>query len=83
MDNILVERLWRGGIYEEEHLNDYQNVLQAAYGLGKYFRFYNGERLHKSLGTKPRRLFTGCPLENETFPIELSKVCTVALLRSR
>jgi putative transposase len=52
LDNIFVERLWRSVKYEEVYLHDYQNTPQAIAGLGKYFRFYNGERLHQSLDYK-------------------------------
>lgn len=50
LDNIFVERLWRSVKYEEVYLHDYQQVPDASAGLGKYFRFYNGERPHQSLG---------------------------------
>lgn len=49
LDNIFVERLWRSVKYEEVYLHDYQQVPEAISGLGNYFRFYNGERLHQSL----------------------------------
>ena len=49
-DNIFVERLWRSVKYEEVYLKDYGDVLEARDGLGRYFRFYNEERLHQSLG---------------------------------
>ncbi len=49
LDNIFVERLWRSVKYEEVYLHDYRHVPEAISGLGKYFRFYNGERLHQSL----------------------------------
>jgi len=49
LDNIFVERLWRSVKYEEVYLHDYCHVPEAISGLGKYFRFYNGERLHQSL----------------------------------
>jgi putative transposase len=52
LDNIFVERLWRSVKYEEVYLHDYQNAPQAIAGLGKYFRFYNGERLHQALDYK-------------------------------
>lgn len=52
LDNIFVERLWRSVKYEEVYLHDYQNTPQAVIGLGKYFRFYNRERLHQSLDYK-------------------------------
>jgi putative transposase len=49
-DNIFIERLWRSVKYEEVYLNDYGNMSEAVRGLGNYFRFYNTERLHQSLG---------------------------------
>jgi len=48
-DNIFVERLWRSVKYEEVYLHDYGTVAEAYSGLDLYFRFYNHERLHKSL----------------------------------
>lgn len=48
-DNIMVERLWRSVKYEEVYLKDYQQVRDAARGLGDYFPFYNTERGHQSL----------------------------------
>lgn len=48
-DNIMVERLWRSVKYEEVYLKDYQQVRDAAHGLGDYFPFYNTERGHQSL----------------------------------
>ena len=50
LDNIFVERLWRSVKYEEVYLKDYRYVPEAMMGLGAYFKFYNGERLHQSLG---------------------------------
>jgi len=50
LDNIFVERLWRSVKYEEVYLRDYQCVNDAVTGLGRYFHFYNTERLHQSLG---------------------------------
>jgi putative transposase len=49
-DNIFVERLWRSVKYEEVHIHDYGCVGDARQGIGKYFKFYNKERLHQSLG---------------------------------
>lgn len=49
-DNIFIERLWRSVKYEEVYIRDYQTPLEAYTGLDDYFRFYNHERLHKSLG---------------------------------
>jgi putative transposase len=33
-------------------LKDYQTVATTVQGLGAYFAFYNGERLHQALGYK-------------------------------
>ena len=49
-DNIFVERLWRTLKYEEVCLKDYETVFEAVEGIRSYFRFYNEERLHQSLG---------------------------------
>jgi len=48
-DNIFSERLWRTVKYEEVYLRDYQSVNEARYYLGRYFEFYNNERLHEAL----------------------------------
>lgn len=50
LDNIFVERLWRSVKYEEIYLKDYESVKEALQGLGRYFEFYNQERLHQALG---------------------------------
>lgn len=52
LDNIFVERLWRSVKYEEVYLHDYADVPQAIRGLGRYFEFYNHERIHQSLDYK-------------------------------
>ena len=49
LDNIFVERLWRSVKYEEVYLHDYEIVREAITGLGRYFTFYNNERLHQAL----------------------------------
>ena len=49
-DNIFVERLWRTVKVEEVYLRDYQTVAEARYYLGRYFEFYNNQRLHQALG---------------------------------
>ena len=49
-DNIFVERLWRTVKVEEVYLRDYQTVAEALLSLGRYFEFYNQERLHQALG---------------------------------
>lgn len=59
-DNIFVERLWRTVKYEEVYLHDYQTVREARDGLGRYFHFYNMERLHETLGYRtPHEVYFG------------------------
>ncbi len=50
LDNIFMERLWRSLKYEEVYLRDYALVPEARAGVGNWFRFYNHERPHQSLG---------------------------------
>lgn len=50
LDNVFVERLWRTVKYEEVYLRDYADFAEAFVKLGRYFRFYNRERLHQALG---------------------------------
>jgi putative transposase len=50
LDNVFVERLWRSVKYEEVYLHDYQTPREAHQGLNRYFKFYNQDRLHQSLG---------------------------------
>ena len=49
LDNVFVERLWRSVKYEEVYLHEYADVWDAEEHLGRYFEFYNTERLHQSL----------------------------------
>jgi putative transposase len=58
LDNIFVERLWRTVKYEDVYLKKYENMPDLLLGLTHYFRFYNEERLHQSLGyTKPDAVY--------------------------
>jgi putative transposase len=50
IDNVFIERLWRSVKYEEVYLKDYVDGWQAEGSLAAYFRFYNEERIHQSLG---------------------------------
>jgi len=50
IDNVFVERLWRSVKYEEVYLNDYDNLVDARAGIGRYFTFYNDRRPHQALG---------------------------------
>jgi putative transposase len=52
MDNIFIERLWRTVKYEDIFLHDYTDVGEVIAGLKRYFRFYNHERPHQSLGNR-------------------------------
>lgn len=52
LDNVFVERLWRTVKYEEVYLKDYPTVPLAVDSLREFFRFYNQQRLHQSLGYK-------------------------------
>jgi transposase InsO family protein len=67
-DNIFVERLWRTVKYEEVYLHDYRTVQEAREHLASYFRFYNTERLHETLGYRtPHEIYFGSPV----VPMEL------------
>jgi putative transposase len=50
LDNVFVERLWRSVKYEDIYLKEYERVSELASGLTSYFRFYDEERPHQSLG---------------------------------
>ena len=50
LDNIFVERLWRSVKYEDVYIRGYESVAELRAGLARYFRFYNEERRHQSLG---------------------------------
>lgn len=57
-DNIFVERLWRSLKYEEVYIKGYETTIEAEQGLSCYFNFYNGERIHTSLGKKvPKEVY--------------------------
>jgi putative transposase len=58
LDNVFTERLWRTAKYEEVYLHDYATPREARQSLGRYFQFYNYERLHQSLGYRtPAELY--------------------------
>jgi putative transposase len=50
LDNVFVERLWRSVKYEDIYIKDYESVPELESGLAAYFRFYDEERPHQSLG---------------------------------
>ena len=49
LDNVFVERLWRSVKYEDIYLWRYEDVPRLQQGLGRYFPYYNEERLHQAL----------------------------------
>lgn len=49
-DNIFIERLWRTLKYEDIYIKDYGDVRHLRDGIAEYFRFYNTDRPHQSLG---------------------------------
>jgi putative transposase len=60
LDNVFVERLWRSVKYEDIYLHGYETVPQLWQGLGRYFPYYNEERLHQSLDYRtPAALYQG------------------------
>ena len=50
LDNVFVERLWRSVKYEDIYIKEYERVPELVSGLTRYFRFYDEERPHQSLG---------------------------------
>ena len=59
-DNILTERLWRTVKYEEVHLKEYVSMAEAREELGRFFKWYNEERPHQSLGYQtPDEMYYG------------------------
>ena len=52
VDNVFVERLWRSVKYEDVYLHAYEVPAALRAGLARYFKFYNGQRRHSSLGRR-------------------------------
>ena len=50
LENVFVERLWRGVKHEDVSLRGYEAVAAPEEGLGRYLPFSNEERPHQSLG---------------------------------
>jgi putative transposase len=50
--------------YEEVYLKSYRDGKEARDEIGEYFRFYNTERPHQSMGYRtPAEVFTSTTLE--------------------
>ena len=52
-DNVFVDRLWRSIKYEEVYLNAYESMTEAKQRIDAWIDYYNSERKHQTLGTKP------------------------------
>jgi len=52
LDNVFIERLWRTVKYGNVYIKGYETIVEARAGLKEYFEYYNGRRLHSSLGYK-------------------------------
>ena len=52
VDNVFVERLWRSVKYEDVYLHACEVAAALRAGLARYFKFYNGQRRHSSLGRR-------------------------------
>jgi putative transposase len=58
LDNIFIERLWRSLKYEEVFIKAYDSVAEARSNIGRWFDFYNNERLHQVFEYRtPRAVF--------------------------
>lgn len=56
-DNVFVERLWRSVKYEEVYLKAYESMADAKQSLKSYFEFYNQQRKHQTLKSKPDQVY--------------------------
>jgi putative transposase len=62
IDNVFIERLWRTVKYEEVYLKEYESGAETYSSLEQYFKYYNFERSHQSLGdATPRETYSSKP----------------------
>ena len=55
-----MERLWRSVKYEDIYIKDYEQLPELEVGLAAYFRFYDEECSHQSVGYRtPAELYRG------------------------
>ena len=60
LDNVFIERFWRSLKYEEIYLWNHETVPELMSGIQRYFRSYNEQRPHQSLGNaKPKFVYEG------------------------
>jgi putative transposase len=60
LDNVFIERLWWTVKYENIYPNVYEDGIELFNGLSKYFKYYNLEREHSSLGKRtPSQIYKG------------------------
>ena len=52
LDNVFIERLWWSVKYEDVYPRNYETGKSLHAGLTRYFKYYNEERKHSSLGKK-------------------------------
>lgn len=58
-DNVIVERLWRSVKYEGIYLHGLDTPREVEKFLGEWFKDYNHERIHESLGYQtPQEVYT-------------------------
>jgi putative transposase len=58
LDNVFIERLWRGLKCELIYPGDFANGAELIAALDHYFHFYNHRRPHQALGYRtPANLF--------------------------
>jgi len=77
-DNIFIERLWRTVKYEEVYIHSYDTVRETRESLTRYFKFYNSERLHESLGYRtPQEVYSGLEetMNEQAGTFHLKEVC--------
>jgi len=71
LDNIFIERFWRTIKYEHIYLRAYSDGRELQQGLSNYFRFYNQDRKHQSLGYQTPATWYGKGVGREKSAISL------------
>jgi putative transposase len=59
LDNIFIERSWRGLKYEDIYIKAYACVSEEPRGIGGWLIFYNDDCLHQSLVIRYRAKCSG------------------------